>query len=79
MILSVRCCVMIASFDVRNVPDVARLTGCTLGRPWVRLLITELKVWTTGATIRVLMQGAAHQAVCGCIFRPDGARQGSFQ
>jgi len=38
MILSVRCCVMIASFDVRNVPDVARLTGCTLGRPWVRLL-----------------------------------------
>ncbi len=24
---------MIASFDVRNVPDVARLTECTLDRP----------------------------------------------
>src|SRR5689334_13160713 len=70
---------MIASFDIPILPDVASLTGCALTAHRVRLLTKELEVWTTGAAIKVLAQGAAHQAACGYILRPGGDRRGPFK
>ena len=70
---------MIVSFNVRNLPDVARLTRWALAAHRIRLLMRGTGSVNNWRHDKRMRQGAMHPAVCGYILRPDGDRRGSFK